>query len=237
MAGEIDVVLESLCANASSNVELRLRAIHKIIKGFKNNHVALTAPNLVNALSSVGISMSKSSIYNKQIRGNDNPYRVLVDRWSEHIANSKLKKIEPNAKVNFTIMSDADYASIGSDVVKFKVQNMYSELRAARHQINLLKDIHSLPILEDSGAELLFHKDEKSVLAKSLMASHGLENISQHIYTLESFMSGGTKLTFDTEGFLVADAIIRKGDTLSEMEFQQALAAAIHIMKNVARDN
>ena len=237
MSTEIEAVLEGLCAEANGNVETRLRAIHKTVKGFKRNHVDLTAPNLVNALGALGFKISKSSIYNKKIRGKDNPYRVLVDAWNKDIDDAKIKKAESNANVNFTVMSNADYESIGSDIVKFKVQNMYNELRSARHQINLLKDIQSLPLVEEKGDALLFHKDAKSITAPSTKSLDAVipDTVEQHIEVIEDFISGSSKLAFDKEGCLVASKGIRKDDVLSDMELQQALAAAIHIMKNDSR--
>lgn len=231
MSAEIETILEGLCAEASESVATRLRAIHKIIKGFKNNHVELTIPTLVNALGAAGIQMSKSSIYNKKIRNKDNPYRILVDAWSKNISDAKVKKAESSANVNFTTMTNADYEYIGSDVVKFKVQNMYSELKSARHQINILKDIQDLPLIEEKGDALLFHKNNKAITAPSSTAVDVPDAVELHIETLEDFLDGSTKLAFDKEGCLVASRGIRQDDVLSDMELQQALAAAIHIMK------
>lgn len=235
MSTKIEAVLEGLCAEANSNVETRLRAIHKTVKAFKKNHVDLTAPNLINALGALGIKMSKSSIYNKKVRGKDNPYRVLVDAWHKDIDDAKVNKAESNAQVNFTTMSNADYESIGSDVVKFKVQNMYSELRSARHQINLLKDIQALPLVEEKGGTLTFHgNDHKSIAATRTvtLGSYTPEAIEQHIEVLEGFLNGSSKLMFDEDGCLVASKGIRKDDVLSDMELQQALAVAINTLKN-----
>lgn len=233
MSADVEALLEGLCSEANGNVEVRLRAIHKTVKGFKRNHVDLTAPNLINALSAQGIKMSKSSIYNKKVRGKDNPYSVLVNAWNENINNAKVKRVESNAKVNFTTMTNADYESIGSDIVKFKVQNMYNELRSARHQINLLKDIQSLPLVEEKGDSLLFHKDERGVGSSrpEPLAIGGPGELEAHIEVLEEFISGSSKLSFDTEGGLVATKGIRKGDALSDIELQHALAAAIQVMK------
>lgn len=233
MSIAIEVTLEGLCAEASNNVETKLRAIHTTVKSFKKNHVDLTAPNLVKALGALGINMSKSAIYNKKIRGKANPYRVLVDCWNKDIDDAKVNKAESNANVNFTIMSNADYESIGSDVVKFKVQNMYYELKSARHQITLLKDIQDLPLVEEKEDALLFHKGHKSMIAPSStsIVANSPETVEQQIEVLEDFIGGSSKLNFDEEGCLVASKGIRKDDVLSDTELQQALAAAIHIMK------
>ncbi|WP_282145458.1 gamma-mobile-trio protein GmtX [Alteromonas stellipolaris] len=231
MSTHIETILDNLCAEANSSVEARLRAMHKTIKGFKRNHVDLTAPNLISALGALGISMSKSSIYNKKIRGKDNPYRVLVDGWSKDINETKIKQAESNTKVDFTIMTNSDYESISSDVVKFKVQNMYSELRSARHQINLLKDIQALPLIEDKGDTLCFHRGEKSVGLSKSSDGASLNNYEAHIDVLEDFLAGNSKLSFDDEGGLVASKGIRKGDALSDIELQHALIAALDVMK------
>jgi hypothetical protein len=234
MYTEIETVLEGLCAEANNNVETRLRAIHKTIKSFKRNHVDLTAPNLVRALGALGIEISKSSIYNKTVRGKPNPYRALVDAWNKEIDDAKVNNAESSANVNFTIMSNADYESIGSDVVKFKVQNMYNELKSARHQINLLKDIQALPLVEEKGDTLLFHKDNKSIAAPSstVVEAGTSQAIEQHIEVLEDFVGGSLKLKFDEEGCLVASKGIRKDDVLSDMELQQAISVAIRALKN-----
>lgn len=240
MSAEVEVVLGCLCAEANSNVQTRLKAIHQTVKSFKKNHVDLTAPNLINALDVLGIKMSKSSIYNKKVRGKDNPYRVLVDAWHKDIDESKVKKAESSAQVNFTTMSNADYESIGSDVVKFKVQNMYNELKSARHQINLLKDIHDLPLVEEKGDVLVFHKNGHQSISTSGLVTSGLVTLGavtpgtlvQQIEVLEDFLNGNSKLTFDEEGCLVASKGIRKDDVLSDIEFQQALALAIQALKN-----
>jgi hypothetical protein len=234
MSTEVEAVLEGLCAEANGNVETRLRLIHKTIKGFKKNNVDLTAPNLVNALAALGITISKSSIYNKKVRGKDNPYRVLVDAWNKAIDDSKMRTVESSVNTNFTVMSNADYESISSDVVKFKIQNMYNELRAARHQINLLKDIQTLPLVEEKGDDLLLHKGGKSIAAPSSSSSDEVipATAEQHMQVIEDFIGGSSKLAFDEEGCLVALKGIRKGDVLSDLELKQALAAAINIMKN-----
>ncbi|MDP2588241.1 hypothetical protein Q8W41_01900 [Vibrio splendidus] len=217
----VDIVLKGLCETVNANVETRIRAVDKIIRGFKRNNVELTVPSVVAALKALGINMSASSLYNKTVRGNPNPYRVLFDAWAQDIENSKRNKVEDAAINDFTIMSDADFSSIGSDLVKFKVQTLYNELKSARHQINTLKKIHDLPVIEDKGSTLLYHKNGSENAPDLLNNSNG--DVAMHLETISLFLKGSGKLSFDEDGCLVAKNAVRKGDVLSDLELREAL--------------
>lgn len=227
----VDIILKSLCEGANDNVETRLRAVDKIIRGFKRANIELTVPSVVTALKALGVTMSVSSLYNKKVRGNPNPYRVLFDAWVHDIEESKRKTVEGISPADFTTMSDADFSSIGSDLVKFKVQTLYNELKSARHQINTLKKIHELPVIEERGAALLFHKngdENKPVLDKP---SNDNE-VDNHVKAISLFLNGSNKLGFNEEDCLVAKATIRKDDILSDFEFKKALEFALMTMTN-----
>lgn len=226
----VDTTLKSLCEGANDNVETRLRAVDKIIRGFKRANVELTVPSVVTALKALGITMSTSSLYNKNVRGNPNPYRVLFDAWAQDLEESKRKKVEDASPADFTTMSDADFGSIGSDLVKFKVQTLYNELKSARHQINTLKKIHDLPVIEERGSALLFHKNGDENKTVLLDKSTNDDDVDAHAEAISLFLKGSNKLEFDEDGCLVAKAAIRKGDVLSELELKEALEFALMMM-------
>jgi len=237
MPNEVSVILHDLCNKANSNVATRLKALDKIIYSFKKNNVELTVPNVVNALNATGINMSASSIYNKTVRGEPNPYRVLFDAWINDINKSKLSKnIQDNPSVDFISMTDADFTSIGNDVVKFKVQMLFNELKSARHQINMLKQIQNLPIITDNGSSLIFHKNEvsnKNIASQEKNISKSKINDNQmHIKILENFLSGSNKLEYDEDGCLIAKTTIRKDDLLSDISFKDAIMAALSMLLN-----
>ncbi|EJY0896653.1 hypothetical protein ACCF70_001816 [Vibrio parahaemolyticus] len=236
MQHDVDTVLKSLLKDANSNVETRLKALNKIIYGFKKNHVDLTVPNVVGALEAIGIKMSASSIYNKTVRGKPNPYRVLFDAWSHEIDKAKVSKASADySPVDFTSMTDADFATIGSDVVKFKVQTLYNELRSARNQINMLKQIHDLPIIEDTGEKLIYRKN--GLIDDAVSPSQGVspselneECIEEYADAIRYFLNGNSKIEFDDEGFLIAKTTIRKGDMLSDIDFKSAIETAYKVL-------
>lgn len=230
---EVDTVLKSLLEYASSNVKTRLNAMDRIIHGFNKNNVELTVPNVVGALEAKGIKISASSLYNKTVRGKPNPYRVLFDAWRREIEKAKVKKVSTDySPADFTSMTDADFSTIGSDVVKFKVQTLYNELKSARHQINMLKQIHSLPIIEDSGTALTFRKAGESSATLSqkpgqAISGHDGQIIDEYFDVIRDFLAGNSKLEFDEDGSLLAKTTIRKGDMLSDLELRPALEAAM----------
>lgn len=232
MQRDVDTVLKSLLKDANSNVETRLKALNKIIYGFKKNHVDLTVPNVVGALEAIGIKMSASSIYNKTVRGKPNPYRVLFDAWSHEIDKAKVSKASADySPVDFTSMTDADFATIGSDVVKFKVQTLYNELRSARNQINMLKQIHDLPIIEDTGEKLIYRKN--GLIDDAVSPSQGVspsELNEEYADAIRFFLNGNSKIEFDDEGFLIAKTTIRKGDMLSDIDFKSAIERAYKVL-------
>ncbi len=234
MSTKLEVLLEGLCAESSNSVQTKLKTMHKVIGGFKRNNVELTAPNLVEALGALGVKMSVSSIYNKRVRGKDNPYRLLFDAWANDINTKTIERSERSARHKGTTMTDSDFSSINSDLVKFKVQNMYNELRSARHQINLLKDIQSLPVMQEKEGNLIFHKDEKTISFENAkdLAGSSVGDLSLHIDVLEDFIQGSSKVEFNEEGALVATKTIRKEDLLSDVELLQALVSALQLMKN-----
>lgn len=237
MPNEVSVILNDLCNRANSNVAIRLKALDKIIYGFKKNNVELTVPNVVNSLNSIGINMSASSIYNKTVRGEPNPYRVLFDAWMNDINKSKLSKnIKNHSSVDFISMTDTDFASIGNDVVKFKVQMLFNELKSARHQINMLKQIQNLPIITDNGSSLIFHKNEVSnkhiASQEENISKPKIEDTQMYIKVLEKFLSGSNKLEYDEDGCLIAKTTIRKDDLLSDINFKDAIMAALNILLN-----
>ncbi|MGI3038155.1 hypothetical protein [Vibrio diabolicus] len=232
MQHDVDTVLKSLLKDANSNVETRLKALNKIIYGFKKNHVDLTVPNVVGALEAIGIKMSASSIYNKTVRGKPNPYRVLFDAWSHDIDKAKVSKASADySPVDFTSMTDADFATIGSDVVKFKVQTLYNELRSARNQINMLKQIHDLPIIEDTGEKLIYRKN--GLIDDAVSPSQAIstsESNEEYADAIRYFLNGNSKVEFDDEGFLIAKTTIRKGDMLSDIDFKAAIESAYKVL-------
>lgn len=235
MSHDVDTVLKSLLKEVSPNVEMRLKAINKIIHGFKKNNVDLTVPNVVGALEATGIKISSSSLYNKMVRGKPNPYRVLFDAWSNEINKEKVKVASTEySSSDFTSMSDADFATIGSDVVKFKIQTLYNELKSARHQINMLKQIHQLPTIEDNGENLVFRRSDSSMYKSSLIKNGEKnvvddENVEIYVESIEYFLKGSSKVEFDEDGCLIAKTTIRKGDILSDLDLKEALEAALRL--------
>ncbi|MGL2998757.1 hypothetical protein KNV99_04675 [Acinetobacter nosocomialis] len=237
MPNEMSIILNDLCNKANSNVATRLKALDKIIYGFKKNNIELTVPNVVNALKTIGINMSTSSIYNKTVRGEPNPYRVLFDAWINDINKSKLSKnIQSHPSVDFISMTDTDFASIGNDMVKFKVQMLFNELKSARHQINMLKQIQNLPIITDNGTSLIFHKNEVSnepiTSQQENITKSKIEYNQVYIKVLEQFLNGTNKLEYDEDGCLIAKTTIRKDDLLSDINFKDAIMAALNILLN-----
>lgn len=237
MPNEMSIILNDLCNKANTNVATRLKALDKIICGFKKNNIELTVPNVVNALKSIGINMSTSSIYNKTVRGEPNPYRVLFEAWMNDINKSKLSKnIQGHPSVDFISMTDTDFASIGNDMVKFKVQMLFNELKSARHQINMLKQIQNLPIITDNGTSLIFHKNEVSnepiTSQQENITKSKIEYNQVYIKVLEQFLNGTNKLEYDEDGCLIAKTTIRKDDLLSDINFKDAIMAALNILLN-----
>ncbi|HHY0617950.1 TPA: gamma-mobile-trio protein GmtX [Vibrio parahaemolyticus] len=233
MQHDVDTVLKSLLEDSTSNVETRLKAVNKIILGFKKNNVDLTVPNVVGALEATGVKMSASSLYNKTVRGKPNPYRVLYDAWLHEINKAKVNRVSTEySPTDFTSMTDADFATIASDVVKFKVQTLYNELKSARHQINMLKQIHNLPIIEDKGEAFVFHRssplDVPSSASRESKTSDSSDQLAdEYIETIHSFLNGNSKVEFDEDGCLVSKTSIRKGDVLSELDLKEAIEAAL----------
>lgn len=237
MTNEVFTTLNILCNNSSSNVKTRLKAIDRIIYGFKKNNVELTVPNIINALKAIGINMSNSSIYNKTVRGKPNPYRVLFDAWVSNINKSKLSKnIQDSPTVDFMSMTDTDFTSIGNEVVKFKVQMLYNELKSARQQINMLKQIQNLPIITETGSTLVFHNidapNKHSLIQDKNTLKQNIECNHIYIRTLEQFLNSSNKLEYDEDGFLIAKTTIRKGDILSDIDLYKAINAALHALSD-----
>ena len=206
MQNEVSMTLDNLCDNASLNVKTRLKAIDKVIYGFKKKNVELTVPNLVNALKAMGVNINASSIYNKTVRGKPNPYRVLFDVWMNDLNKSKLSRNSKDlASVEFISMTDLDFASIGNDVVKFKVQMLFNELKSARHQINMLKQIHNLPIVTDTGSSLIFHNNDDSYKKLAPTKKNTTQTEDNHLYieVLEQFLKKNGKFEFDEDGCLM----------------------------------
>ncbi len=242
MPHDVETILNSLLEGVSSNVETRLKAVNKIIFGFKKNNVDLTVPNVVSALDATGIKMSASSLYNKTVRGKPNPYRVLFDAWSHEIDKAKVKKTSTDySPDDFTSMTDADFSAIGSDVVKFKVQTLYNELKSARHQINMLKNIHDLPIIEDTGDKIVFHNNGQ--LSDAVVPDQSFrpiesdaQDIDEYVEVIRHFLRGNSKIEFDEDGCLIAKTTIRKGDMLSDLDFKVAMEAVCKAsIENVGR--
>lgn len=235
MPNEVSLILNDLCNKANPHVEIKLKALDKIINGFKKNNVELTVPNVINALNCLGISMSASSIYNKKVRGEPNPYRILFDAWLNNINNFKLSKnIKNPPSVDFITMTDSDFASIGNDVVKFKVEMLFNELKSARHQINMLKQIQNLPTITENGSSLVFQRDidpKKPITTKEGKNSNNKSDEKLiHIKVLESFLYDNNKLKYDEDGCLVAKTMIRKDDLLSDINFKNAMIASLNAL-------
>lgn len=235
MPNETSIVLKSLCVEANANVETRLVAMDKVIHGFKVSHVELTVPNVVKALKSTGISISASSLYNKKVRGQPNPYRVLFDAWAHDIKSSTLEKVaNTTSDFNFSSMTDSDFASIGSDIVKFKVQCLYSELKSTRNQINILKQIQNLPLIETNNSHLVF-KNDNPLSRRTSFPRDDVKNteFNRHLDIICAFTNGNNKLGYDEDGCLVAKKTIRKGDILSELDFKMAIEATIKYLQEI----
>ncbi|HDY7718959.1 TPA: hypothetical protein RQK05_000895 [Vibrio vulnificus] len=236
MPHDVDTVLNSLLEDANSNVETRLKAMNKIVHSFKRNSVDLTVPNVVRAMEATGIRISASSFYNKTVRGKPNPYRVLFDAWKQDIDKAKVKSSGNDySPPDFTSMTDADFATIGSDVVKFKVQTLYNELKSVRNQVNMLKQIQNLPIVQDTGTAFIFHETEESsefVLSETSKGAIGIsaEDIEEYSEAIRSFLNGNSKTIFDEDGFLIAKTNVRRGDVLSDVDFKEAMEVALKML-------
>lgn len=230
MENKASSTLSVLCNECSPNIQVRLRAINKILSGFKRNNLEPTVPKLTASLSAMGINISSSSLYNKKIRGKPNPYRVLYDAWLDEISNDKsTEKNDCNQNQNFISLTDSDYSSISNDIVKFKIQMMFNELKSARHQINMLKQVQNLPIIEDNGSNLLFHNGENNPnIEKNGIEPQGA--IGNHLDILKQFLNGNGKIEFDQDGYLVSKKIIRKGDPLSDLGLKSAIIAALEAL-------
>ncbi|MEE3026966.1 MAG: gamma-mobile-trio protein GmtX [Pseudomonadota bacterium] len=190
----------------------KLAAINGICEKLAKKGIAIEITNLVDLLMQQGICMSPRSIYNKE--GGRNPYRRLVDAWSENAtyerANKQSEKKEITAQEE--LVTENDLSKITDPVLRYKISLLYGEVTGLRNQNDMLRNVNELPAIQ-TVASTEFEQLE----AKDIMLD------DYEIDVLESFVNSDSSIAFDENGRLYAKTAISRQTSLSSDDLKNAL--------------
>ncbi len=212
LKSKIEKTYTDLSSEAKSvNVRSKLSRINLACEYLSKNAV-ISIASVVNYLSSQGVKLTKRTVYNKRDGGN--PYRELIDTWieySEYLHNQKSNtKLKGSSSSALGLVDDNDLAKIQDITLRHKFSLMYAELRSLKNQINIIKDVESLPTIYpqmdnnqlQDGSDLTF--DDKLPLS-----DYELEVIKNLLKpTVPS-------LSYDEDGALISTSVIKRGEQLS----------------------
>lgn len=217
----VDSIYSELQKNAkSASVRAKLLKIHNACEQISANAIVSIA-SVINYISSDGVKLTKRTVYNDRAGGN--PYKTLIEEWIRHSeviqSERKSKPNKVNSETSLSLIDEDDLAKISDIALRHKFSLMYGELRSLRNQVNILKDVSSLPTLTQP---MLGHESSDDDLLPHRVNSIELTDYEREVCN-DFFYSKSTPLDFDEDGSLVSKSVIRRNETLSMEGFKAVL--------------
>jgi len=192
----------------------KLAAINKNCENLAKKGIAIEIKNIVNLLLQEGIKMSARSIYNKE--NGRNPYRRLVDAWSENSiyerANKQSVRNGNETASHEKFVTESDLAKIPDPVLRYKISLLYGEVASLRSQNDMLRNLKDLP-----SVQMLVTPEISQLEAKSFVLDE------YEVDVLESFVSNNSTIDFDDNGRLFAKTTIPRRANLSSEDLKFVL--------------
>lgn len=224
---ELDTLIDKLIgAEDTSRKNIKLSKLNDICKSTVNNGAVPTIKGVVKRMNEEGFVISARSIYN--VRENGNVYRELLDGWIKYASAFENKSSKPAAKDNYQsqsdILEDSDLLKIGDVVVRHRVALMIGELTSLRNQLNMLRQVKSLPPVSSVA---------KGEQGSGLSLQQGI--LSEYeVEIIDSFLNKTSinRVDFDENGTLIASNMIKRGDSLSQPGLKDVLVKIVKSYDN-----
>ncbi|ALO40801.1 gamma-mobile-trio protein GmtX [Pseudoalteromonas phenolica] len=190
----------------------KLAAINSICEKLAKKGIAIEITNLVDLLMQQGVNMSSQSIYNKE--GGRNPYRRLVDAWSENATYERANKQSDKREIiaQEELVSENDLAKISDPVLRYKVSLLYGEVTGLRNQNDMLRSVKELPAIQTVTAPELEQLETNDIMLDDY-----------EVDVLESFVNSDGTIGFDDNGRLFAKTAIKRETSLSSDDLKTVL--------------
>jgi hypothetical protein len=203
----------------SKSTETKIVAIDKTCENLVDDNITPSITLVVRHLKQDAIKISPRSIYNQRDGGN--PYREVIDAWTEFLifktSRLKTKTFKENEGQN--IIEEKDLAAIDDPVLRHRVSLLFGELKGLRNQLNIAREVQNLPMVgaAESGSKFV----ESSTRA--------LANLNHYeIEILNDFLNGSSNAVFDEEGALAAKFNMKRGERISSPGLKDAFEKLIN---------
>ncbi len=210
---KVDNVYAELQQNSkSASVRTKLSKVHNACEKISANAVVSVA-SVIRYISEDGVRLTKRTVYNDRAGGN--PYKKLIEAWIAHSelthSNKKVKPSKINTETSLSLIDEEDLVKIPDLSLRHKFSLMYGELKSLRNQVNILKDVGSLPILSQKQ---ISHTSSDNEFLPSSKGRINLTDYERDV--IEDFLNSTlTSLDFDDDGALVSRSVIKRNETLS----------------------
>ncbi len=205
---------------SSASVRTKLSKIHNACEKIAA-HAIVSIASVIRYITEDGVKLSKRTVYNDRAGGN--PYKILIEEWikySEIIQSERKSKVKKaNVETSLSLIDEEDLARITDIALRHKFSLMYGELKSLRNQVNILKDVGSLPSLTQSK---LIHESSSDDLLPYKKINIHLSDYEKEV--IESFLNPKlASLAFDEDGSLISESLIKRDEVLSMEGFRGIL--------------
>lgn len=218
---KVDGVYADLQKGAkTASVRTKLSKVHNACEKISANAVVSVA-SVIRYIAEDGVKLTKRTVYNDRAGGN--PYKILIEAWitySEIIhSNKKGKPAKSTPETSLSFIDEEDLVKIPDVSLRHKFSLMYGELKSLRNQVNILKDVGSLPILTQQ--QIPTNSLDEDLLPHPKRPSN-LNNYDRDV--IKDFLKPTlTSLGFDEDGALISQSAIKRNEILSMEGFKDIL--------------
>lgn len=204
----------------TASVRTKLAKVNNACEKISANAV-VTVASVIRYIAEDGVKLTKRTVYNDREGGN--PYKILIEAWIKHSesihSSKKGKSTKSNSETSLNLVNEEDLAKISDISLRHKFSLMYGELRSLRNQVNLLKDVGSLPVL--SQQQIPHSRLDEGLLPYTKSTFHITEYDKE---VIKDFLNPTlTSLGFDDDGSLISQSAIKRNETLSMEGFRDIL--------------
>ena len=215
-----DVYADLQKGSRTASVRTKLSKVHNACEKISANAVVSVA-SVIRYIAEDGVKLSKRTVYNDREGGN--PYKTLIEAWIAHSelihSNKKGKSAKSTSETSLSFIVEEDLAKISDITLRHKFSLMYGELKSLRNQVNILKDVGSLPILSQRQVP---HNSLDEGLLPHTTRLFNLSDYDKEV--IKDFLNPKlTSLGFDEDGSLISKSAIKRNEALSMEGFRDIL--------------
>lgn len=167
-----------------------LTHINKACEAITRSGAIVTISTVVKILNELDIDISTRTLYNK--RNGKNLYRTLIDSWIEHSSHVNTVNLQQDdfAKTPTSPLIDDELPDIADIPLRKRVALMIGEIKGLRNQVNTLKELRTLPLLNNPVTNESMTSENDVKLLQELLNINQMGNVgfndSGQLTTLQS---------------------------------------------------